>query len=77
MEKKEAKNDNKNNIIEKRENRFNNRVSNHELLKCVKAMEGFPIKLSHPISLPDLHIPDQLRNRIYRQANFVTRCIWN
>ena len=54
MEKKEAKNDNKNNIIEKRENRFNNRVSNHELLKCVKAMEGFPIKLSNPVSLPDL-----------------------
>ena len=53
MEKKEAKNNN-NNIIEKRENRFNNRVSNHELLKCVKAMEGFPIKLSNPISLPDL-----------------------
>ena len=53
MEKKEAKNNN-NNIIEKRENRFNNRVSNHELLKVVKAMEGFPIKLSNPVSLPDL-----------------------
>ena len=51
MEKKEVNN---NNIIEKRENRFNNRVSNHELLKVVKAMEGFPIKLSNPVSLPDL-----------------------
>jgi hypothetical protein len=50
MEKKEVNN----NIIEKRENRFNNRVSNHELLKVVKAMEGFPIKLSNPVSLPDL-----------------------
>jgi hypothetical protein len=52
MEKKELNNNN--NIIEKRENRFNNRVSNHELLKVVKAMEGFPIKLSNPVSLPDL-----------------------
>ena len=51
MEKKEVNN---NNIIEKRENRFNNRVSNHELLKVVKAMEGFPIKLSNPVSLLDL-----------------------
>ena len=51
MEKKEVNN---NNIIEKRENRFNNRVSNHELLKVVKAIEGFPIKLSNPVSLPDL-----------------------
>jgi len=53
MEKKENNND-INNIIEKRENRFNNRVSNNELLKVVKAMEGFPIKLSNPVSLPDL-----------------------
>ena len=52
MEKKEVNNNNI--IIEKRENRFNNRVSNHELLKVVKAMEGFPMKLSNPVSLPDL-----------------------
>jgi hypothetical protein len=49
MEKKET------NIIEnKRNNRFNNRVTNHELLKVVKAVDGFPIKLSNPVSLPDM-----------------------
>ena len=49
MEKKET------NIIDnKRNNRFNNRVTNHELLKVVKAVDGFPIKLSNPVSLPDM-----------------------
>jgi hypothetical protein len=49
MEKKET------NINEnKRNNRFNNRVTNHELLKVVKAVDGFPIKLSNPVSLPDM-----------------------